>query len=253
MKVVVKALVVERVVQTGLKSATAPVADYACTPAGDCGCCRPLAGSTTEACTDTCVACFIPRRPKQCYLQKKDGTDGKLTVLPPVEQLQLEENTRERWIDYSAFDAKATWDLHQALEASVRGVGCSRSSHIFFWWASCSALTGWLRDGARRSFEQNCGLGGRANAAMDARNPSSSPVPPHLAPCVPADQTAGDALLNGPRPGRTLPHRAPGVRFRSRLLSKPVLCQLFERQAERDLREHQRTRRGWPNQFTSLK
>ena len=51
---------------------------------------------------------------------KKDGTEGKLTVLPPVHELQSSEDTKWLWIDYSAYDAKATWDLYQALKAQLR-------------------------------------------------------------------------------------------------------------------------------------
>jgi DNA polymerase I len=46
---------------------------------------------------------------------KKDGTEGKLIILPPIEELQASEETRWDWINYSAYDAKATWDLHEAL------------------------------------------------------------------------------------------------------------------------------------------
>ncbi len=54
---------------------------------------------------------------------KKDGTAGKLEVVPPVEELQVGEETRKYWIDYSAFDAKATWHLYKALEVCCCG-GC---------------------------------------------------------------------------------------------------------------------------------
>ena len=51
---------------------------------------------------------------------KKDGTEGKLTVLPPVHELQKGSDTCWRWINYSAYDAKSTWDLHKALSAKLR-------------------------------------------------------------------------------------------------------------------------------------
>lgn len=51
---------------------------------------------------------------------KKDGTEGKLTVLPPVHELQRAEDTRWRWVNYSAYDAKATWDLRAALEKKLK-------------------------------------------------------------------------------------------------------------------------------------
>ena len=44
----------------------------------------------------------------------------QLTVLPAVEELQTDEATRARWIDYSAYDAKATWQLCQALRKELK-------------------------------------------------------------------------------------------------------------------------------------
>lgn len=43
----------------------------------------------------------------------------QLTVLPPVEELQTDPQTRAKWIDYSAYDAKATWQLAQALKKQL--------------------------------------------------------------------------------------------------------------------------------------
>lgn len=40
-------------------------------------------------------------------------------VLPPVHELQRGEDTRWRWVNYSAYDAKATWDLYQALRQEL--------------------------------------------------------------------------------------------------------------------------------------
>lgn len=51
---------------------------------------------------------------------KKDGTEGKLTVLPPVHELQSGEDTKWQWVNYSAYDAKSTWDLYVALEAELK-------------------------------------------------------------------------------------------------------------------------------------
>ena len=52
---------------------------------------------------------------------KKDGTAGKLTVVPPVDVLQEDPETRAQWVEYSAFDAKATWFLYQALKVCFSG------------------------------------------------------------------------------------------------------------------------------------
>ena len=44
----------------------------------------------------------------------------QLTVLDPVEVLQLCPERRCKWISYSAYDAKATWQLSQALQAKLK-------------------------------------------------------------------------------------------------------------------------------------
>ncbi|KAL4452308.1 hypothetical protein ABPG75_007970 [Micractinium tetrahymenae] len=54
---------------------------------------------------------------------KKDGTEGKLTILPPVHELQRGPDTRWRWVNYSAFDAKSTWDLYQRLRHELMVMG----------------------------------------------------------------------------------------------------------------------------------
>lgn len=43
----------------------------------------------------------------------------QLNILPPVEELQTDPNTRAKWIDYSAYDAKATWQLAMALRKAL--------------------------------------------------------------------------------------------------------------------------------------
>ncbi|KAL0038670.1 hypothetical protein WJX79_002562 [Trebouxia sp. C0005] len=61
---------------------------------------------------------------------KKDNTEGKLTVLPAVEDLQTDEATRARWIDYSAYDAKATWQLCQALRKELKARRCVMDARV---------------------------------------------------------------------------------------------------------------------------
>ncbi|KDP39093.1 hypothetical protein JCGZ_00850 [Jatropha curcas] len=45
---------------------------------------------------------------------KKDGSEGKMITIAPVEELQREE--RESWICYSALDAISTWQLYESLK-----------------------------------------------------------------------------------------------------------------------------------------
>ena len=55
---------------------------------------------------------------------KKDGTPGKTMILPPVEEIQEDPESRDKWIEYSALDAQATWFLRESLEAKLRGMSC---------------------------------------------------------------------------------------------------------------------------------
>ncbi|KAJ4827344.1 hypothetical protein Tsubulata_003300 [Turnera subulata] len=48
---------------------------------------------------------------------KKDGSEGKLTTIAPVEELQREE--REPWICYSALDAISTLQLYESLSRKL--------------------------------------------------------------------------------------------------------------------------------------
>ncbi|KAA0167896.1 hypothetical protein FNF31_00224 [Cafeteria roenbergensis] len=51
---------------------------------------------------------------------KKDGTPGKDTLLPPVDEIQLDPAMRAEWIDYSTYDAEATWRLREVLADKLR-------------------------------------------------------------------------------------------------------------------------------------
>ncbi|KAK1578099.1 hypothetical protein Q3G72_027490 [Acer saccharum] len=53
---------------------------------------------------------------------KKDGSEGKTSMIPPVEELQREE--RRLWICYSALDAISTWKLHESLEKKLAAKSC---------------------------------------------------------------------------------------------------------------------------------
>lgn len=46
---------------------------------------------------------------------KRDGTESKLVDVPPVHELHTNELYRPTWVDYSALDAQATWQLREAL------------------------------------------------------------------------------------------------------------------------------------------
>jgi len=59
---------------------------------------------------------------------KKDGTLGKLSTLPPMDEIQMDPESRFRWIFYSALDAKATWELFGALRDALESMECVEES-----------------------------------------------------------------------------------------------------------------------------
>ncbi|KAF8023827.1 hypothetical protein BT93_F1109 [Corymbia citriodora subsp. variegata] len=69
---------------------------------------------------------------------KKDGSEGKMTTIPPVEELQREE--RELWICYSALDAMSTLRLFESLRRKLQrmswrfdGKPCPQKSMLDFY------------------------------------------------------------------------------------------------------------------------
>ncbi len=51
---------------------------------------------------------------------RKDGSEGSLVDIPPVEVLQRDPKHRPRWILYSSYDAQSTWYLRQALQSRLQ-------------------------------------------------------------------------------------------------------------------------------------
>jgi len=47
---------------------------------------------------------------------KKDGTEGAVIEIPPIEVIQRRREHRQKWISYAAYDAEGTWMLRQELE-----------------------------------------------------------------------------------------------------------------------------------------
>ena len=51
---------------------------------------------------------------------RKDGSEGALIDLPPMERLQREPKYRKKWIEYSAYDAKSTYNLYMHLVGALK-------------------------------------------------------------------------------------------------------------------------------------
>lgn len=74
-------------------------------------------GYSLEALTEELLK--IRKRPmKEIFGVKrlrKDGSEGTLVDIPPVEVMQRDPNHRISWIQYSSYDARGTWMLRDAL------------------------------------------------------------------------------------------------------------------------------------------
>ena len=53
---------------------------------------------------------------------KKDGTEGRVIELPPIELLQRMPETRPDFIHYSAHDAFMTWHLHDLMQVKLKAM-----------------------------------------------------------------------------------------------------------------------------------
>lgn len=51
---------------------------------------------------------------------KKDGTEGAVIEIPPIEDMQRMREHRQKWISYAAYDAEGTWLLREELERKLR-------------------------------------------------------------------------------------------------------------------------------------
>jgi hypothetical protein len=51
---------------------------------------------------------------------KKDGEESKVKVIPEMRELQTSPQYRDKWIEYSAKDAIATWYLREELESKLK-------------------------------------------------------------------------------------------------------------------------------------
>ena len=51
---------------------------------------------------------------------RKDGSEGSLVDIPPVEVMQRDPKHRKTWIEYSCKDAKGTWLIREKLEEKLK-------------------------------------------------------------------------------------------------------------------------------------
>lgn len=62
---------------------------------------------------------------------RKDGTPGKIFDLPPIEVMQRDPMHREKFIDYSAYDAEGTWLVREKLQEELEKMPWMRGRNLY--------------------------------------------------------------------------------------------------------------------------
>ena len=89
---------------------------------------------------------------------RKDGSQGSVLDLPPVEVLQRDPQFRKLWIRYSAYDAEGTWLLREKLQSMLQNMdwyqGCNLYDYYQLYLCPFAEL---LTDMERRGIRVNAG------------------------------------------------------------------------------------------------
>ncbi len=117
-----------------------------------------VARLSCQFCSLPACPCLCPWVPRHCAQSvpllspPSRPRPPQLTILPPVHELQRDAATRWRWVNYSAFDAKSTWDLYQrlrhelmAMEAVLDAAVASDYAQVCFGMGWFGRLAGRLR------------------------------------------------------------------------------------------------------------
>jgi DNA polymerase I-like protein with 3'-5' exonuclease and polymerase domains len=62
---------------------------------------------------------------------RKDGTEGLMADLPPIEQMQRDPQHRIKWIMYSAYDAEGTWLIRKKLQELLVEMPWVRGKNLY--------------------------------------------------------------------------------------------------------------------------
>lgn len=83
---------------------------------------------------------------------RKDGTPGSLVDIPPVEVLQRDPRFRQKFIDYSCYDALGTWNLHAKLKQLLKEMSwLSSDTNMYdYYWSNMREFGEVLTDMERR-------------------------------------------------------------------------------------------------------
>ena len=82
---------------------------------------------------------------------RKDGTEGSLVDVPPIEVLQRDPQFRANFIMYSCYDAEGTWRLHEVLKAKLQKKGWMGDKNLYdYYWDNMREFGHVLTDMERR-------------------------------------------------------------------------------------------------------
>ena len=88
---------------------------------------------------------------------KKDGTEGSLVDVPPIDVLQRDPQFRQNFIMYSCYDAEGTWRLHQVLAEKLKAMSwIVRGKNLYdYYWENMREFGHVLTDMERRGIRVN--------------------------------------------------------------------------------------------------
>jgi len=66
---------------------------------------------------------------------RKDGTEGKIIDMPPIEVMQRDPKHRADFIEYSAFDAEGTWRIREKLQEKLQKMGWMQEKNLYEYYA----------------------------------------------------------------------------------------------------------------------
>jgi DNA polymerase-1 len=62
---------------------------------------------------------------------RKDGSEGALVDMPPVEVMQRDPKHRTKWIEYSCYDAQGTWLIREELQKRLEKVSWYEDKNLY--------------------------------------------------------------------------------------------------------------------------
>lgn len=62
---------------------------------------------------------------------RKDGSEGSLVDIPPVEEMQRNPRHREQWIQYSCRDAKGTWLIREVFQRKLENMHWFEDKNLY--------------------------------------------------------------------------------------------------------------------------